>query len=493
MALVAEGQEGAPPSAQATATSRQRLVEWWQSHPSAPIGISCDPTSQLLITDTDTNNATASTATSIMGLPIPPPLFRARSPAQIPSTNNGGDDDDRIQVAMVIPFVPFQLPKVVHLLSKFWSKHPPCLPDTPNQSADLVFFTESEASNDVKEIIARHFTELGQMENATSCFHNAKEPVFLSLTNVDVDPHLSHLEGAASSFFSLFELLETKYRTFLLAEPDVVPVQAGFAPALVEQSQRLGCGDDDLWQVGSPPLVADVEAGMLRERVDYHMNGNAMYALGCEGFEDYKCRAQTFYVPKDECSRVAGCGTHEAYEGGYDHSLYRFRMHPENYEYSRLIVNRFAYSNFVQNRGEAIYDPEEVVRDSKSTYFVHSKSVYTDAAVTIFKEAVVGTLRRDVCVDDDSSQAKKELAQIFRKLKKGEYDKVDAIRHICLASNNGVFGDVRAIASVCEGAERSEGKRLPASENNTDAGDGGDDSFVFCEDGWDSIVPITYT
>ena len=417
-ALVVERQEEASstlrtltPSSDANekeATNNCRLVEWWQSHPSAPIGISCDPTSQLLA---DTNDA--STATS-MGLPIPPPLFRARSPAQVPATDSGGGDD-RIQVAMVVPFVPFQLPKIIHLLSKFWSKRPPCLPDTPKQSADLVFFTESMVPNDVKQTIIHHFTELGQGGNETSCFNNAKEPAFLSLTNVD--PELSHLEGAASAFFYLFELLETKYRTFLLAEPDVVPVQAGFVPALVEQSQRLGCGDDELWQVGSPPLVADVEAGMLRERIDYHMNGNAMYALGCEGFEDYKCRVQTFYVPKDECSKVAGCGTHEAYEGGYDNSLYRFRMHPENYEYSRLVLNRFAYSAFVQNRGEAIYDPEEVVRDSKSTYFVHSKSVYLHAAATILKEAVVSTLRRDVCLDDDSLQAKKELEGLFHKLR----------------------------------------------------------------------------
>ena len=214
-----------------------------------------------------------------------------------------------------------------------------------------------------------------------------------------------------------------------------------------------------------------------------------MYALGCERFEDYKCRVQTFYVPKDECSKVAGCGTHEAYEGGYDHSLYRFRMHPENYEYSRLILSRFAYSNFVQNRGEAIYDPGEVVKDAKFTYFVHSKSVYLHAAATILKEAVVSTLRRDICVDNDSFQAKKELEGIFYKLKEGGYEKVHAISHLCRASSNGVFGDVRAIASVCEDAERSEGKRLlPTTENNTDAGGGGD-PIVFCEDGWDSIIP----
>ena len=167
-------------------------------------------------------------------------------------------------------------------------------------------------------------------------------------------------------------------------------------------------------------------------------------------------------------------------------------MHPENCEYGRLVLNRFAYSTFVQNRGEAIYESEEVVRDSKSTYFVHSKSVYLHTAATILKEAVVGTLRRDICVDDDTSQAKEELEGIFHKLKEGEYKKVDAITHLCWASNNGVLGDVKAIASVCD-AERSKSKRLPASVNHTDVGGSGDDDdpIVFCEDGWDSIIPTT--
>ena len=453
-------------------TGRQRLVEWWQSHPSAPLGISCDPTAELL----------AEPYATSMGLTAPPPLFRGRSPDKMSATTG----DDRIQVAMVIPFVRFQIPKLVYLLSKFWSEHPPCLPDTPVQSVDLVFFTESEVSWDAKDTIMRHITELGRVDNATRCFHNAKSPRFVSLT--DVDPELSHLEGAASAFYSLFGLLESHYRTFLLAEPDVVPVQGGFVPVLFEQSRRMGCGEEELWQSGSPPLVADVEAGMLRERVDYHLNGNALYALGCEGFEDYKCRVQTFYVPKDECSRVAGCGTHEAYEGGYDHALYRFRMHPDNYEYSRLVLNRFAHSQFVQNRGEAIYDPEEVVRDSRSTYFVHSKSIYMHPPAIILKEAVVSTLRRDVCQDGDNKHAKQELAVVYRKLREGGYDKDDAIRHLCRVSKNGVFGDARAIASVCEGAKMSKSKKLQGSEKSTFAYDI-NKSLEVCVDGWDSIIP----
>lgn len=89
---------------------------------------------------------------------------------------------------------------------------------------------------DAKDTIMRHIIELGRVDNATSCFHNANRPKFASL--MDVDPALSHLEGAASAFYLLFELLKSQCRTFLLAEPDVVPVQGGFVPALVKKAKE---------------------------------------------------------------------------------------------------------------------------------------------------------------------------------------------------------------------------------------------------------------
>jgi hypothetical protein len=201
----------------------------------------------------------------------------------------------------VLPFVEFQLNKVITLLTDHWSQFPPCHPDSPRQSADLVFFTENKLSHVIQRRIRGVYSELGTAR--TGCFRT-DEPIFLSMT--EVDPQLSHLEGAAFSFYSLFRLLEKSYKAFILAEPDVSPVQSNFLPALVKKSLLVNCGADGLWQVGSPPLAKDIDAGMLQERLDYHMNGNAIYVLGCPGFEEYKCRVQSFYVPKDDCKLVAG-------------------------------------------------------------------------------------------------------------------------------------------------------------------------------------------
>mmetsp|Transcript_1819 Transcript_1819/g.5311 ORF Transcript_1819/g.5311 Transcript_1819/m.5311 type:complete len:115 (+) Transcript_1819:689-1033(+) len=61
----------------------------------------------------------------------------------------------------------------------------------------------------------------------------------------------------------------------------------------------------------------------------------------------------------------------------------------------------------------------------------------------------------------------------------------------CRASKeNGVFGDARAIANVCESAERS--KRPGKKKNSTPIEHDYDQSLELCEDGWDSIVPLTF-
>ena len=294
--------------------SRDALVDWWMSHPEAPVGLSCaafgvmmedeeeDGREDDVLRQSMSTAAAASTQRKpkdagiffYRGYDIAPPVF----PGRVPET--GGQE--RVQVAFVMPFVEFQFVKVEALLTEHWARFPPCRPNTPRQSADLIFFTENPLSPGVQRRIRLYYAGLGA--ERTGCFQT-DEPIFLSLT-AEVNPEMSHLEGAAFTFYSLFRLLEKRYQTFVLAEPDVAPVQPNFLPALVKKSLSVNCEADGFWQIGSPPLTKDVDAGMLRERVDYHMNGNAIYVLGCAEFEEYKCRVQSFYFPKDDCELVAG-------------------------------------------------------------------------------------------------------------------------------------------------------------------------------------------
>eukprot|EP01049_Picozoa_sp_SAG25_P008947 SAG25_NODE_846_length_5084_cov_13.320963_1_plen_956_part_00 len=443
--------------------SRDMLENWWLSHPNAPAGLSCAKLSSHTEpggAENDVFSALGQVGSNFTflsahekpggletaagasvddtyfyrGRGIAPPVFRARTPQRA--------EGERIQVALVIPFVDSQFNRVVSLLTERWSAHPPCLADSAPQSADLIIFTENRLSEVYRRRIRDYYTELGAQK--VGCFHT-NEPIFLSLSQVEFRRY--HLEGAAYTFFSLFPLLERSYKTFLLCEPDCAPVQAGFVPALVRKSSTVNCGEEGSWQLGSPPLAKDVDAGMLQERVDFHMNGNAIYVLGCPDFEDYMCRAQTFYVPRDDCMNVAGCSTHEAYEEGYDHVLYRFRMHPDNYEYSRLVLHKFAYSKFIQNLGEAIYDPVTIVEQSPTTYFVHSKTIFQREAATIIKEVSMSVIKRNPCHRDSATE--KVLEKIYRYLRNGEYSKADAIRHLCTDAKYKRFGS-RQSSRICD-------------------------------------------
>jgi hypothetical protein len=442
--------------------SRDTLEYWWLSHPNAPVGLSCaNPSAHtepggtnndafgalgrmgwnftFLSTRETQHGFETPTVASLddtyfyRGHGIAPPVFRARQPQRAGET--------RIQVALVIPCVDFQINIVASLLTERWAAYPPCLADSSQQSADLIFVTEHQLSEVHQRRIRDYYAELGVQK--VGCFRT-NEPIFLSLPQVN--SRRSRLEAAAHTFFSLFPLLERNYKSFALWEPDVAPVQAGFIPALVRKSSTVNCGEDGSWQLGSPPLDTDVDAGMLQKRVDFHMSGNAIYALGCPDFEDYKCRAQTFYVPKDECMDVAGCSTYEAHEEGYDHALYRFRMHPDNYEYSRLVLHKFAYSKFIQTLGEEVYDPVAVVEQSPMTYFVRAKTMFQKEAATITKQVSMGVLKRDPC--HRGSATEKVLEKVYRYLRSGEYSKADAIRHLCTASKNNMFGS-RPSSRIC--------------------------------------------
>jgi hypothetical protein len=410
---------------------RDRLVEWWGTHPEAPMGLSCSSgTSDNRSNNNNPHNKMALSTTSStangnvqdgwVGFEFPPPVFHSRIPVV--------GKPERVQIVFVVPFVELQLPKVVALLFDHWSRFPPCQVNTQVQSADLVFFTEIPLSTPAKERILTFYELLGK--ERTGCFHS-KKPRFITLGK---DTKLSHLEGAAYSFYQLFPLLEQDYQAFILAEPDVAPIQPNWLPALVYQSAMVGCGKQQYWQIGSAPFARDFAlfSANLKGRLDYHLNGNAIYALGCPDFEDYKCRVQTYYLPTEDCALVAGCQTHKASEGGYDHALYQFRMQPDNYEYSRSILHKFHYSPFLKNYGEEAYTPEQVTLETPETFFVHSKAIYMTPAATLLSRVIQFMFGHGTCdVSLLFAPPTSTLQKMHRYVRSGEYTQTDVIHHLC--------------------------------------------------------------
>ncbi|KAL9643487.1 hypothetical protein ABK040_010101 [Willaertia magna] len=235
---------------------------------------------------------------------------------------------------------------------------------------------------EVKNILNREWERL----EGKTCFNGGIQ--FLSAHTPKI--HDKHPEGPCYMYFTAMELLKKDYDYFFLMEPDVTPIRDHWLDKIVNETIFV---QDDFWMKGSMSRCPS-KYGAIAERQDFHINGNALYKLGEPKFEEYIEKVKIFYPVGNDGLTLAGCATGLAYEGGYDHTMYRFRFHPHNFDYVKNFLHRFVYNEFVQNRCEETYDPEEVKKEFPETYLVHSKAVfYTPEEITyrnIYTE-IIGT------------------------------------------------------------------------------------------------------
>ena len=307
--------------------------------------------------------------------------------------------DRGLRVAIVVPFVARQLDKIDRAM-QFWTSHAPCQARVTGGSVTVVVVydrdLESADGARVKRTLMRFWRDNIERPGFASCFGDDRQGVppveFLSSR---LDPTYGHIEGAAAMFFGLFPLLEQRFHAFFLAESDCLPVQPNWVNNLVSEASMLGCDGYGHWQRGSAPQHHP-SFGQLTLRGDFHINGNALYLLGCADFEEYMCRAQSFYPPfLPDCPRVAGCATGQGGEQGYDHVLFHFRRQPRQLTYTRHVLERFSYTQFVKNLGEEPYNALEVVKESNDqTFFVHSKAAHFSDAQTQLTQAYLDARSR---------------------------------------------------------------------------------------------------
>ena len=130
-------------------------------------------------------------------------------------------------------------------------------------------------------------------------------------------PAIGHYDGAALSFYSLFRILKPHFNAFQLMETDTVPIVHDWIDRLEKAAEYGACVD--WWQKGSaqrcnPHLYGSElrQPIMIDYKHDFHINGNALYALRCPAFEDFMRRVQDFYPPRGrwgECNIMGGCET----------------------------------------------------------------------------------------------------------------------------------------------------------------------------------------
>jgi hypothetical protein len=186
-------------------------------------------------------------------------------------------------------------------------------------------------------------------------------------------------DATCGMFYELIERLASNnvtergpYTHFMLMEPDVQPLQAGW---LSEGLLPLACmaAVDGSWVIGS------ISHNSMDYR-DYHLNGNALYAVYDEAFrlEYLRKRVRGRYRRNARVPFADGCSGTSF--GGFDVSLtgylFDLPMSREEWQYVTTIYHRFRATDTILNMGNARdWRPWSVEHGvSCRTMLVHGKS-----------------------------------------------------------------------------------------------------------------------
>ena len=347
-----------------------------------------------------------------------------------------------VNVAIVVPFSRCQALSRLHDTFEFWHKQPPCIEaHAPNIHLSLILYYSDDLDADPS--IKRRVRALVMRLPAgvRRCFHGIH---FLSARlppNEDIYPL-----GPCHQFYRAFPLLrKMRFSHWMLYEPDVIPIQAGWGDALLNLSrENVNC--QSWWQLGSWPMYrnkVDKLNIINNPGRDLHLNGNAVYCLLSPQFDEYRARVQMQY-PANGC--IGSARFSEL--AGYDHAMYRFRLLPENREYLQDKLDRFVNDEFIINFGESGYDVNDVLRKHPSTMLVHGKYPFVKPDMRLHLDQKYATYNMT------SSLEYIYLAELHRKPSRSElHFFTRAFQH--LHDNENVMHCVlRAIISQCDNVNR---------------------------------------
>jgi hypothetical protein len=235
-----------------------------------------------------------------------------------------------------------------------------------------------------------------------------------------------HFSGACSMFYDAFGVARDFGQDhFFLMEPDVSVIRSGWLDALAREADQRGCSE--FWQRGSAPLCHP-SFGDLARRQDMHINGNALYCTGDPGFHDYLARVRAFYPGSGERGIIVpGCITGDEFEDGYDHCLYRFRMHPMNRDYVLPLIHKFSYTPFILNFCEDEYSVTQVRAAYPNSFLVHSKAIFRAPVDKLLRELHISVLGS---VPDQRLASYKEMRAA---LLNGTEVRASLLRRLCLS------------------------------------------------------------
>ena len=269
---------------------------------------------------------------------------------------------------------------------------------------------------------------------------------FLSLNQPS---DLNHFDGAAASFYQLADYLPTYFNSMILMETDITPLKQQTWYSDLDDNHRPHI-DCRYWVEGSASMCDPWEYGDIAVRKDYHINGNAIYAIGCSGFKDYLRKVRLFFPPQKHlkgccCDVMGGCETfeREGFEYGYDHAMYQYRMQAENFMASRHIMSKFVYSHTILNHCEhSIHDFYGNLTIPADTIMVHSKYVLLSPEERIINEVTVELFGR--------KPWNNEFIEQYPLVKSGELSKNDYVALLCSQDE---YQQSEIPVELCEGKD----------------------------------------
>eukprot|EP00128_Syssomonas_multiformis_P009175 Colp12_sorted_trinity150504_noHs@888 len=292
-------------------------------------------------------------------------------------------------LAIVMPFVAIQARKI-KLNLETWNHYNPCnLSNSTGAKVDFIFQYDADIDKNMeddggydgpatREQLMYVYDHLD--EKVKACF-SKESPIFMS-SKLPIGTR--HPSGPCLMFFHLMEALSRTHDHVFIMEPDMLVIRENWLDALVRVLNPKSC--DNFWQLGSNSLC-DSFYGDNGPRLDYHINGNALFCLADGGLLEYIDRVREFYPPSSGVT-ASGCTTGKMYEGGHDHTMYRFRLVPENFDYVKNILYKFQYSQVLLNFCEIEYDIEEVRAQWVHSYFVHSKAPFMPRETVALRHVV---------------------------------------------------------------------------------------------------------
>jgi len=227
---------------------------------------------------------------------------------------------------------------------------------------------------------------------------------------------LNHLDGACTTFFQLFEHLNGQFSAMHILETDTRPMQKEWLKSLVDVAS-LPNVCSNWWVKGSSSLCQTNYASPkpIDAKIDFHINGNALYALSCNEFNQFLIRLQLFY-PALLHHSSGGCDPNIVNEGGYDHAMFRYLHSSENFAYTRWILGKFHYSKHILNFCEDLYDVKDLRKRSSEALLVHSKSAFLDDSSRAIFNVFYNALGRSVSFHE----IEKQFKYLLPKLESGE-------------------------------------------------------------------------